>query len=161
MKWAGGYRPAFAMLFEHVVCPVSKEKADSAVSRLTVLLNVVLMAGYFATRQPLIMVIVAGDCACRAFFRAGVSPLNWGAKAIARSLRIVGKPVDLAPKVFASRLGFVCAVASAALGFGQLMHASFAVTGLFMTLALLDAVCNFCVGCVIYTYLVLPLYRRG
>ena len=149
------------MLFEQVVCPVSKKKADSAVSRLTVLLNVVLMACYFATRQPLIMVVVAGDCACRAFFKAGFSPLNWLAKAIARVLRMTGKPVDLAPKVFASRLGFVCAVASASLGFGHLMTASFAVTGLFMALAALDAVCNFCVGCVIYTYLVLPLYRRA
>lgn len=149
------------MLFEQVVCPVSKKKADSAVSRLTVLLNVVLMGCYFATRQPLIMVVVAGDCACRAFFRAGVSPLNWLAKAIARTLRLSGKPVDLAPKVFASRLGFICAVASASLGFGHFMPASFVVTGLFMTLAALDAVCNYCVGCVIYTYLVLPLYRRA
>lgn len=83
------------------------------------------------------MVVVAADCTLRAFFMAGYSPLNWLAKAIARALRLPGKPVDLEPKIFAARLGLMCAVAAAALGFAHLMTASFVVTGLLMALAAL------------------------
>ena len=72
----------------------------------------------------------------------------------ARSIRI-----DKAPKIFAARVGFLFALASALLFFISL-SASLVVALTLMCFALLESVFNLCVGCLVYTFIVFPLFHR-
>ena len=67
--------------------------------------------------------------------------------------------VNKAPKIFASRLGFICAVLGLVFISLGMPTASIAVIGMFAVLALMDSVFNFCVGCVIYHHLVFPYFK--
>ncbi|RLD36486.1 MAG: hypothetical protein DRI74_09000, partial [Bacteroidetes bacterium] len=74
-------------------------------------------------------------------------------------LNLKKKPIGLAQKIFASRLGFFCAFSSTVLVLLDYNIASMSITGLLMTLSILDSVFSFCIGCVVYNYLVYPFYK--
>ena len=143
-----------------LVCPISSEVIDSNVSRLTVFLNVILMGFFIFTLHPVLISIVTLDYFIRAFMHVKYSPLRFIAVFIVRLLGLKNKPIDLAPKIFASRLGFLCAGVSAILIFMDYSLASVVVIVLLMALSLMDSVLNFCVGCWVYAYLVVPFYKN-
>lgn len=68
--------------------------------------------------------------------------------------------IAAAPKVFASRLGFICAVLGVVFISMGMTLASTIVIAMFTVLAILDSVFNFCVGCLIYHTLVFPFYKK-
>jgi len=146
-------------LFANVVCPISTEKVDSNVSRLTIFTNVVLMALFLYTYNPIFIIIVSMDYLIRAFFSLKFSPIRYFALGITNMLNLKKKPINLAQKIFASRLGVLCAVSSTILFYAGQSTASLVVAGLLMALSILDSVFNFCVGCLIYNYLVYPFYK--
>jgi hypothetical protein len=142
-----------------IVCPISIEKIDSRVSRLTVFLNVILMALFIATSSPVYIFIVALDYFIRATLDPKYSPLRFIAVGIIDMFDFEKKPIGLAPKIFASRLGFLCALAAYLLVLMGYTTPALAVAGFLMVLSLMDSVLNFCVGCLIYNYLVYPFYK--
>jgi hypothetical protein len=142
-----------------LVCPISDEKIDSRVSRLTVFLNVVLMALFIATSNPVYIFVVAMDYFIRAALDPQYSPLRFLAAGFINIFEFEKKPIGLAPKIFASRLGFLCALAAFLLVLMGYTTAALAVAGVLMILALMDSVLNICVGCLIYNYLVYPFYK--
>ena len=144
---------------KNLICPISTEKIDSNVSRLTVFLNVILMAIFLVTLNPVFIIVVALDYFIRAALDIKYSPIRLVASGGIGILDLKKKPIDLVPKVFASRLGFVCALASAVLVLLDYDIASMGVAGLLMVLSIMDSVFNFCVGCAIYNYLVYPFYK--
>ncbi len=148
-------------MFGNILCPISVEKIDSNVSRLTTLLNVFLMIGFLVTLNPLLVMIVTMDYFIRAFFDSRYSPIRFIAFKIASALNLQKKPIGLAQKVFASRLGFLCAAGSLIFLFTGNPFTSQIVLSLLMVLSTLDSVFNYCVGCLIYNYIVYPLYSRG
>ena len=145
---------------KNLVCPISTETIDSNVSRLTVFFNVILMAIFLVTLNPVFIIVVTLDYFIRAAIDVKYSPIRlialWGIGL----LRLKKKPIGLAPKVFASRLGFLVALASAVLIFFNYTIASMVSVGLLMVLSIMDSVFNFCVGCWIYSYLVIPFYKK-
>ncbi len=142
-----------------LICPISTKKIDSNVSRLTVFFNVILMAIFLVTLNPVYIIVVAIDYLIRAASDIKYSPIRLIASAGVGLLNLEKKPINLAPKVFASRLGFLCAVASAALVLMDYTIASMVIAGLLMALSIMDSVFNFCVGCMIYHYLVYPFFK--
>ena len=70
------------------------------------------------------------------------------------------KKIDLAKKIFASRLGMLCGVASVILFYLNMELASLIIAGFWMLLAILDSVFDFCMGCIIYSYVVFPYYKN-
>ncbi len=66
------------------------------------------------------------------------------------------KKIDLAKKIFASRLGMLCGMISIALFYMDLKTASLTIASFWTLLAVLDSVFDFCLGCIIYSYVVLP-----
>ncbi len=152
--------PAFQKLFNNMVCPISVEKIDSNISRTTVFFNVLLMVVFLISYNPIFAIIVAADYFIRAVFKPKYSPLRYIAALIIGSLSLKSKPINLAPKVFASRLGMLCAVASVVFYFTDMYWASVSVMGLLMVLSFADSVLNFCVGCLIYNYIVYPFYKH-
>jgi hypothetical protein len=144
---------------ENVVCPISNVKIDSNVSRITVLINALLIALYLYTGGLYFMVLVAIDYGIRALPKPKYSPIRWIAVGIARIVRITKKTVDQAPKLFASRVGFLFAVTVLILN-PLSIQASLIVAGVLLVFTILDSVLNFCVGCLTYHYVVFPLYHR-
>jgi len=88
------------------------------------------------------------------------SPIRYIALGGATLLGLNKKLIGLAPKVFASRLGFLVALASTVLVFMGYTEISMVLTGLLMILSIMDSVFNFCIGCIIYTYIVVPFYKN-
>lgn len=143
-----------------IICPISSERIDSNVSRLTVFLNVVMMMLFVVTSQPVFAFIAAFDYFVRAALDMKYSPFRRLSLAIINGLHLEKKPIGLAQKIFASRLGFLCAFAAAILALTGYTTASIYVAVFLMILSILDAVFNFCVGCLIYNYVVYPFYKN-
>lgn len=147
--------------FDNLVCPVSVEKIDSNVSRLTIFMNVVLMALYLYTLNPVFILIVSFDYLIRAIAKVTYSPVRFIAYNTISILNLQKKPINLAQKVFASRLGMICAIVATILYFTGNTTGSIVVASILLTLSTLDSVFNFCVGCLIYNYLVYPFYKKA
>ncbi|HWB26795.1 MAG TPA: DUF4395 domain-containing protein [Chitinophagaceae bacterium] len=143
-----------------IISPVSDELIDSNVSRLTVFLNVVLMALFITTLKTIFIYLVATDYFIRAALKVQYSPLRLVALTAINCLSLQKKPINLAPKIFASRLGFLCALASSVLIFLGFPVAAAIVAGFLMILSVMDSVFNFCVGCIIYNYIVYLFYHK-
>ena len=144
-----------------IVCPISSEKIDGNVSRLTIFLNVVLMGAFIATYQPLFIYLVTLDYFIRAAINKKYSPVRLISVALAKSLNFPKKQIDLAPKIFASRLGLLCAIAALILQILELPLASVLMAGFLMILSTLDSVFNLCAGCLLYNYLVFPFFNKS
>ena len=144
-----------------IICPISSEKIDSNTSRLTVFLNVLLMAGFLVTLNPVLIIIVSIDYFVRAALDIKFSPIRFVAHGIVNVMKLKKKPINLAQKIFASRLGFLCAFSSSILIILGYSTASIIIAVILMSLAIMDSVFNYCVGCLIYNYLVYPFYKNG
>jgi len=143
-----------------IICPISKEKIDNNESRLTVFISVIFMMAFIYTKQPLYMAIATVDTLIRAVFHPKYSPIKIIASSIIDRFTWAPKKIDLAKKVFASRLGMLCGMASLVLFYMDLQSASLIIAGFWMLLAILDSVFDLCVGCIIYTYIVLPIHLK-
>ena len=146
------------MFFHDVICPVSYKKIDSNVSRLTVFMNAALLALYLLTGSPYFVALVAIDYGIRAIGELKYSPIRFLAVKTTNLLDIPVKRVDRAPKLFASRVGLLFAFTSTLL-FPLSVTASLSVAGVLLVFAVLDSVFDFCLGCLVYSYVVLPFYR--
>ena len=147
-------------MFTNIICPVSSEKVDSHVSRLTVFINDALMVYFLISLQPIAIYIVTIDYGIRALGFNQYSPLCLIASLIIKTTRATPKMVDKAPKIFASRLGFICAVMGSLFISSNMPTASRGIIGMFVVLATLDSVFDLCVGCIIYNYLVFPFFNK-
>lgn len=147
-------------MFRDLICPISTERIDSNVSRLTILISSILVIVFIFTSQPIPLYIAALDYGIRAFGNSDFSPLRLIAKGIAGALSWNTKMIDKAPKVFASRLGFLCLLASTILINLDFELAAISISAMATSLFLLDAVGNYCVGCLIYHHLVYPFFKK-
>ena len=147
------------MRVQQIICPISIQKIDSNVSRLTVFINVLFMAAFLTTQIPYFMIIVSIDYFIRAVLKVEYSPIRLIAMGITGTLGLKKKPINLAQKIFASRLGVIVAVASVILFFTGATNASLIVAGMLLALSFMDSVFNYCVGCIIYNYVVYPFYK--
>ncbi len=140
----------------HLVCPVSFQQIDSNVSRLTVFMNAVLMAVFMFTLQPILLYIVSVDYFIRATGKKKYSPMGFLSGQVVKLLGLPPKMIDMAQKVFASRLGFLCAFLGTIFIHLDWPVAAMSIIGFFMLLATLDSVFDLCVGCLIYRFFVFP-----
>ncbi len=154
-------QPKPLTMFTNIICPISTEKVDSHVSRLTVFMNDALMVYFLVSLQPIAIYIVTLDYGIRAMGYNQYSPLCFLASLIVKTTGAAPKMVDKAPKMFASRLGFICAVLGSVFITYNMPMASRGIIGMFVVLATLDSVFDLCVGCMIYNYLVFPFFKKA
>ncbi len=147
-----------------LVCPISGERVNENVVRVTALLVAMLSLTFLITKafwMPLLLIV---DFSVRGFGWRTVSPLARLAQLFVRLSGRTPRMIDFAPKEFAARIGFVFSVG---LLVAHSSSASWAPTvasliaAVLTLFALLEALANFCAGCVVYTYVMLPLVRRG
>lgn len=146
---------------KNIVCPVSVEKIDSNVSRITIFMNVLIIGFFLVFKNPFFIGVVAIDYFIRAALNIRYSPIRFIAKNIVSLFRVKKKPIGLAQKIFASRLGFLCAFSALVLVLTGFPSVSFFIALILLLLSLMDSVFNFCVGCLIYNYLVYPFYKSN
>ncbi len=142
-----------------LVCPVSTERVPTNVVRITGLLVVLTVAAFALTGIHWILPFLAMDFAIRGFGNPRYSPLGRLASWLVARVGSPGPPLDRAPKMFAARVGFLFAAAAFGLAFVW-PPVALGVALALGTFAALECVFNFCVGCVVYTYVVLPLAHR-
>jgi hypothetical protein len=147
-------------IMKHLVCPVSEEKINEKVTRINALLTVILVVAGFALNSILFFIFLLADFYIRAFTQLKFSPISFVSSKLANALNLDKKPIGKAQKVFAARLGFVMTLVIAALFFLNYTTAAIVVGGVLVFFATLEFALAVCVGCMIYTYLVLPFYNK-
>ncbi len=118
------------------------------------------MGVFLYTLHPAFIFVVATDYFIRAFINVKYSPIRYIAISIAQLFSFKKKPINLAQKTFASRLGFLCAFTALVLLLLGYTTAAIVVAGLLLVLSFSDSVLNFCVGCIIYNFIVYPFYKN-
>lgn len=150
---------ASASWFDDLICPISGERVNERVVRATALLIAALSVAYLASGARWIPLVMAADFGIRAFWRRERSVVARIAGAIVARLGLPPIMIDFAPKVFAARIGFLFTVAI------TLVHGGFPIgahvlAGTLIVFALLEGLGNVCVGCLVYSMVVVPLVRR-
>lgn len=143
-----------------LICPISIEKINKSVVRTTGFLVVLTVLFYAVTGNVLFMAFLLADFIIRGFTQIRVSPYAFVAKRLSKLFGFKPVMIDKAPKLFASRVGFLFALTSVSLYFVSPIS-SLVVALVLMVFAALESLFDFCVGCVVYTYVVLPLNNRS
>lgn len=144
---------------KQIVCPVSNERIDERVTRMNALLVILMVIAGFLFNSVILHVFLTADFFIRAFTRIRFSPLSYLSTQMANALQLDKKVIDKAPKVFAARLGFLMSAAILVLSLSGLNTAVFIIGGILVFFASLELVLAVCVGCIIYTYVVLPFVK--
>lgn len=147
-------------MMKHLVCPISEEKINEYVTRINAFLTVLLVVAGFVLNSALFFIFLMADFYIRAFTTLKYSPVSYVSSRLANALNLDKKPIGKAQKIFAARLGFVMTLAIATLMFFNLTTAAMVVGGILVFFATLEFALGICVGCIIYTYLVLPVYGK-
>jgi hypothetical protein len=143
-----------------VICPLSPERVNENSVRITGFLIAVLLSIYLVSDSIYIIWLLMLDFFIRTFTPLKYSPLSALASALTRLFRLPVIKIPKAPKIFAARVGFVFTLIIALLHYSG-MRVSGAVLGLVLIVfALLEAALNICVGCQVYTYIILPFYKK-
>lgn len=141
---------------KQIICPISPLRAKRSVIRITAGLIATAVILYALTGNLFIIGFLAVDFFIRGCTSLTHSPLSWLADQIATRLKLSTRRVDKAPKIFAARVGLVFSLAILLLAPLNFI-AALAVAALLLTCALLEALLDYCVGCVVYSHIVLPL----
>ncbi len=139
-----------------LICPISTQRINRHVVRLTGLMMASMIALYLLSGNIMFIIAIVIDYSVRAFTTLPYSPFSWIAAKIVQFFNWPPKQIDKAPKIFAARVGWLFALATAVLYFIY-PSASIIVGATLMAFALLESVFDFCAGCIVYTYIVLPL----
>lgn len=129
------------------VCPISPEKVDSHVARLNGFFTLCLLAGGWFF-YPL-WVFVAVDFLARST-KIKFSLIARVSRFILNLLNIEPKPISLAPKKFAARLGLTMSLALVLFTYFGIELGIWITLGMFVTAVSLETFFDYCLGCKIY-----------
>lgn len=147
-------------MMKYLVCPISEEKVNEHVTRINAFLTVLLVIAGFVLNSVFFFIFLMADFYIRAFTQLKLSPVSYVSSRLSNALHLDKKPIGKAQKMFAARLGFVMTLAIAVLFYFELNTASLVIAGILVFFASLEFAFGICVGCIIYTYLILPLYNK-
>lgn len=143
-----------------LICPISTHRTNKNAVRITGFLVASSIVAYSLTSNITIILALSIDFYIRAFTNLTFSPLSFIASKLSSLLKLKVISIDKAPKIFAARVGFIFTLTITTLSLINPV-ASLIVSFILMSFALLESLLNFCVGCVVYTYLVLPFYKKS
>jgi hypothetical protein len=145
---------------KNLVCPISDQRINEQISRFNALFAIGIIVLAFVMNSAILLVFLMADFFIRAFTEIKFSPLNFASHYLSNTLSLPVKLIDKAPKVFAARLGFLMTALISGLFIFDLKLASMVVSGLLVFFAGLEFMFAICVGCMIYSYLILPFYKK-
>ncbi|WP_163710360.1 DUF4395 domain-containing protein [Mangrovibacterium lignilyticum] len=145
---------------KNIFCPISSDRINEQVPRVTSLLVIVLVITGFSLQSVLVFTFLLADFAIRAFTTLKFSALSCVAYWITMVLKLPEKKIDKAPKIFAARMGFMMVLIFTTLFVSDYQLAAKIVAGILVVFAGLEFAIAFCAGCTIYTVFVLPFFRN-
>ena len=147
-------------MIKQLICPISNEYINERVTRINALLSVILIITGVAFNAVIFMAFLTADFYTRAFSKAKYSPISYVSQRMVNALNLNKKGIDKAPKIFAARIGFLMSLTITVLMLFQFNTAVYFVGGILVFFASLEFALAICMGCIMYTYLVLPFYRH-
>jgi hypothetical protein len=145
---------------KNLVCPISDQRVNEQVTRLNAMFTIGIVVLAFVLNSVLLFIFLMADFFIRAFTEIKFSPINFASHYMSHALNLPIRMIDKAPKVFAARLGFLMTTVIAGLFIFSFKIASVVVASILIFFASLEFLLAVCVGCMIYTYLVLPFYKQ-
>lgn len=142
-----------------LVCPISKDKVNERITRINALIGILLLVMGFVMNSSIFLLALMADFFIRAFTQVKYSPVSFVSDSLSNVLKLKEKPTSKAPKIFAARLGFVMMLVITGLFLAQLLTAAIVVASILVFFAALELTMGICVGCIIYTYFILPFYK--
>lgn len=143
-----------------IVCPISDERVNEQVTRFNAMFTIGLIILAFVMNSVFLFIFLMADFFIRGFTSIRFSPINYASHSLSNALNLPVKMIDKAPKVFAARLGFLMTTVISLLYFLNLKLAAIIVSGILIFFASLEFIFALCIGCLIYTYLILPFYKK-
>ncbi len=145
---------------KQIVCPISEERINEQVTRINAFFGVLLIVAGFVFNSVFFFLFLLADFYMRAFTNLKFSPISYFSMRMANALNLNKKSIDKAPKIFAARLGFLMTLTINVLYLLQLKTAAIMVGGILVFFASLEFALAVCMGCIMYTYLILPFYKQ-
>jgi hypothetical protein len=142
-----------------IICPISHEKVNESVVRLTALWVVLLMSVFLVLPNPFIPLYLIFDFYVRAFTRSRFSPLSKLSTELVIRFKLPTHLINKAPKIFAARIGLLFSIIIFAFTLVGFIVPAIITSSVLILFAFLECGLNFCAGCWVYTYIVIPLYR--
>lgn len=144
----------------NLVCPISDQRVNEQVTRLNAFFAIAVIITAFILNSMFLFAFLMADFFIRAFTEIKFSPISYASHYLSNALSLPVKMIDKAPKVFAARLGFLMTLLITGLFILELPIASMVIAGGLIFFAGLEFLFAICVGCLIYTYLILPFYKK-
>jgi len=144
---------------KQLICPISDQRVNEQVTRINAFLSVLIVVSGFVFGSVYFFVFLLADFYIRAFTKLKFSPLSYISYYAANALKLNKKSIDKAPKIFAARIGFIFSLTIIVLSIFHLQTAALVVAGILAFFATLEFALAVCVGCMMYTYFVLPFYK--
>ncbi len=140
-------------------CPISGEKVNENSVRTVAIQVVILTLLSIVFNNFIISLLLTLDFSLRAFNTGKFSVLKTISKQVVNSINIKVKPIDAAPKKFAAALGFFFSLAITIFQISNLFFAAKLFGFVLISCALLEGVAGICLGCIVYSYVVLPFRK--
>lgn len=144
---------------KHIVCPVSKERINERVTRINAFFGILMVLGAFLFNSAFFVLLLAADFYIRAFTKIRFSPIGLLSNSLVNALELEKKEIDKAPKIFAARLGFLMSAAIFIFMLLGLNTAAIITGGILVFFATLEFALALCMGCILYSYFILPFYK--
>jgi type IV secretory pathway VirB2 component (pilin) len=144
----------------NLVCPISDQRVNEQVTRFNAMFTIGIIVLAFVLNSVSLFVFLMADFFIRAFTELKFSPLSYASHHLSNAFHFPVRMIDKAPKIFAARLGFLMTIFITGLFVFGLKILSIIVAGIMIVFASLEFLFAICVGCMIYTYLVLPFYKK-
>jgi hypothetical protein len=144
---------------KQLLCPISNEKINERVTRLNALIGILFAISGFVFNSALFFAFLSADFYIRAFTKTNFSPISFVSYRIVNAFKLEEKRINKAPKIFAARIGFLLTLAIVVLFVLDLNLAALIVGGILVFFASLEFALAVCMGCIMYTYLILPFYK--
>jgi len=132
-------------------CPVDFVKIDENRVRVVAFFVVLFVLFYVLNGPPVSIGLLLADFLLRAFNFNAYSPLALISGAVVKQLGIKPKPVDRAPKRFASFMGVAFLILVLISYFSNYVLLSKVISGVMIIFASLESFAGFCAGCHVYT----------
>jgi hypothetical protein len=142
-----------------ILCPLSSDLVNESVTRTISFLVIGLALLSLYTGSFWVAVFLLIDFSIRAFTKT-TSLLKRIAAGIANFLAIKPSWANAAPKKFAAALGFLVAGSIALFQLLGLVLAAEITGAVLIFCAVLETAFGVCLGCYVYTYLVIPFLRK-
>jgi len=144
---------------KQILCPISDEKINEKVTRINALFGILLIIAGFVFNTVLFPAFLLADFYVRAFTKTKFSPISYVSTRMANALNLEKRSIDKAPKIFAARVGFMFTLAITMLMFTGFNTTALVVGGILVFFASLESALGICMGCIMYTYIILPFYK--